>query len=262
MIKPTERKFVLKRDKIDERDKKFLRITEFPVKMPKKFDLTFLCPPVFDQGNLGSCTANAGVAAYMMLKYKREELMSRLFLYYQERLLYGTEYLNEDCGAEMRDIGKCLKTVGVCLEKYMPYEEEKFAHTPSMQAYLDAKDRKIKTYTRLSTLDQIKWWLVTHEQPVLIGMDCYGGEQGLISEYAAKNGKISCPKNGDQYYGGHAVLIVGYKDATLMGKMFGLIDGYLLVRNSWGKEWGAGGYFWMPYDYVRRDFAYDIWTLS
>jgi C1A family cysteine protease len=37
--------------------------------------------------------------------------------------------------------------------------------------------------------------------------------------------------------------------------------GALLVRNSWGADWGDGGYGWLPYEYVRQQLAVDFWTL-
>jgi len=60
------------------------------------------------------------------------------------------------------------------------------------------------------------------------------------------------PSPGDKAEGGHAVLLCGYKDET---KNF-------LVRNSWGEDWGSGGYFWMPYEYVTDpDLSDDFWTI-
>jgi hypothetical protein len=90
------RKYLLKHDKEDERD---LRVEaclpEMLTKIPKQFDLRSVCPPVFDQGQQGSCTANAGCACRMMLD-SGVPVLSRAFLYYQERSLEGTT--DQDCG--------------------------------------------------------------------------------------------------------------------------------------------------------------------
>jgi C1A family cysteine protease len=51
--------------------------------------------------------------------------------------------------------------------------------------------------------------------------------------------------------GGHAVLAVGYDDATQR----------FTIRNSWGANWGQGGYFTMPYPYLTTSgLSSDFWT--
>ena len=65
------------------------------VNLPSSIDLRNKCPPVYDQGQLGSCTANALVGAYQF-----DNLLffgSRLFLYYNERVL--DHDVNEDAGS-------------------------------------------------------------------------------------------------------------------------------------------------------------------
>ena len=60
------------------------------------------------------------------------------------------------------------------------------------------------------------------------------------------------PKFGEGVLGGHAVLAVGYDDK---GEC-------LIVRNSWGENWGQKGYFQMPYGYVvGKKLAQDFWTI-
>lgn len=63
-------------------------------------------------------------------------------------------------------------------------------------------------------------------------------------EQAAARGEIAVPHltapDGDY----HAVLAVGAETVT---------DGScrrLLIRNTWGPAWGAGGYGWLPLDYL------------
>src|ERR1043166_8872390 len=74
-------------------------------KLPSKVDLSKLCPPVYDQGQLGSCTANAIGAAFEFELRKQDTtkdfMPSRLFIYYNERVIEHT--VNNDSGAMIRD---------------------------------------------------------------------------------------------------------------------------------------------------------------
>jgi len=83
------------------------RMYAAPRKMaaPKSVDLRAICPKIYDQGTLGSCTANA-IAAAIEFDQRKELLAapftpSRLFIYYNERALEGT--ISNDSGAMIRD---------------------------------------------------------------------------------------------------------------------------------------------------------------
>ncbi|MEG1808825.1 MAG: hypothetical protein RR244_03140, partial [Oscillospiraceae bacterium] len=132
----------LKPQNSDERDYK-LRLEQTMLSLPLRIDLRGECPPIFNQGELGSCTANAGVAARMMLG-KIRTLLSRLYLYYKERELDGT--INEDSGATMRTVCKALQRYGVCRELMWPYIIDNFAETPGKMAEENAKKYKITAY--------------------------------------------------------------------------------------------------------------------
>lgn len=237
------------RQKEDNRDLKLPRLRALPV--PRLVDLRSKCPPVFDQRELGSCTANAGVAARMMMGTTPE--LSRLFLYYQERALNGT--ISTDSGAEMRDICKTLNKYGVCEERYYPYDISKYKNRPTSQAYKNAQKYTIKSYATFDgdtddDLQQIRQYLFNKQQPVLIGMDIY---ESFESKIVAKTGRLPMPNTKtEKLLGGHAVLIVGYSDANRV----------LIARNSWGPDWGDDGYFYLPYQYVGQKLAYDSWTMS
>jgi C1A family cysteine protease len=250
----------LKRDIEDPRDFQITKavMPVLGVKLPNKVDLRSLMPPVFNQSSLGSCSSNAGVANMMYLRNHPEEL-SRLFLYYKEREIEGT--INEDAGAQMRDICKALYNFGVCTEQYMPYNIDKFTVTPSQEAINDALNHKVTAYHSLKTIADIKNNLALRQRPALMGMMVY---ESFESEAVAKTGKVPIPNSKN--LGGHAVLIVGYQDASTLQKLMSPITGksvgYFIVRNSWGPEWGDKGYFYLPYEFIVKGFAFDFWSLD
>ena len=248
-----ENLYSYKRDKNDERDFQFAdNISPHPeIILPKSVDLRLKCPQVYDQGKLGSCTANAGCTCRIMLLNKPDINLSRLFLYYIERGIKGD--VKEDAGASLRDTCKSIYKIGICEEEYMPYSVEKFSQHPSRHAIANANKYKILAYKALGTLDEIKQNLVFRQQPVLMGMDVY---ESLKSDEVAKTGRMPLPKKDEKCLGGHAVLVVGYKETT---KTYGFLNqhkvksGYLIVRNSWGSDWGDKGYLYMPYEYVKPE---------
>ena len=244
-----KRIYNLKKQKPDDRDYKLESVLNphAAVKLPKSVDLRPLCPPIYDQGQLGSCTANAGVAARVMLN-KLNVNLSRLFQYYEERNIEGD--INQDGGAQMRDIGKAMSTYGVCEESYDPYDITKFTNTPSTQAITNALNYKIKSYYSISTQTQIKQVLALQQQPVLIGIDVY---TSFESASVAKTGIIPLPNlKKEKLLGGHALCLIGYDDKKK----------WFICRNSWGSSWGDKGYLYLPYTYFTKGYTSDFWVLQ
>lgn len=241
-------KFNLKRQSPDERDFQITNLLKehTAVKIPTKMDLRALCPPVYDQGDLGSCSANAGCAARVMLGKLTVEL-SRLFQYYNERVIENT--ISSDAGAQMRDIGKAMLTYGIAEEKLWPYDIAKFAHHPSSAAETNAPTHKIGSYHSVPDLDTMKQIIAINKEPVMFGFSVYESFEGSAE---AKTGIIPMPKKSEQLLGGHAVLAVGYDDAKK----------HVICRNSWGVGWGDKGYFYLPYTYFTKGLAYDFWVLQ
>jgi C1A family cysteine protease len=244
----TKHIYNLRRQKDDDRDRPLshsLNVNE-AVKLPKSVDLRSKCPPIFDQGDLGSCTANAGVRARMMLTGETT-MLSRLYLYYQERVIEGT--VGEDAGAQMRDIGKAMFNCGICPELDFPYDVTKFAEKPSQIEDLDALKYKIGHYTSVPDIDGIRQVLALKQQPVMTGIDVYASFE---SADVAKTGKVPIPKMSERKLGGHAVCIVGYDDTKK----------WFILANSWGETWGDKGYFYLPYDFFVKQYAYDFWIIN
>ena len=242
-------KFGWVKDNIDSRDIKFTIST--PHAIPPSIDLRALCPPVYNQGELGSCTANAlgGAFQFEQLKQKKTGFIpSRLFIYYNERVIEHT--VNQDAGAMIRDGIKTMVAEGVCPETMWTYNISKLAKRPTGNCYKVAADNQIKEYLRLSphSLYEVKHCL-SDGYPVAFGFTVY---QSMMSEEVAKTGNVPMPKAGEQPLGGHAVLAVGYDDSKEA----------LIVRNSWGEAWGLNGYFYLPYGFVTTDgLSNDYWTI-
>lgn len=206
-------------------------------------------PPCYDQGNLGSCTANAIASAIDYERHKMGKkllLPSRLFIYYNERSIEHT--VRQDAGASIRDGVKSVHKLGACSELFWPYQEIRFARKPEVHVYTLASHNKVPAYRSVAVqLTAIKLALFENF-PIIAGFTVY---ENFESNEVASSGIVGMPSG--KMVGGHCILIVGYDDTREM----------FYCRNSWGEHWGIGGYFWMPYAYLTdRNLADDFWTLQ
>lgn len=234
----------------DHRDRIHVPALAAAAQLPLFVDLRAGCPPVYDQGGLGSCTANMAAGAYeydLKAQGLHDFMPSRNFIYYNERALHGWEA--QDSGAYIRDACKVLSRQGACTEKAWPYVESRFARKPTAAAYKAALNHRALEYARVTqSHDQIRRTLASG-RPVMFGFSVF---ESFESEQVAQDGMVPMPDPSESMLGGHAVLCVGYSDR---------MRGYI-VRNSWGTRWGAEGHCYMPYDYVESPaLADDFWTL-
>jgi C1A family cysteine protease len=218
--------------------------------LPAKVDLTPNCPPVYDQGQLGSCTANAIAGAIefdRMKEHKAVWVPSRLFIYYNERVIEHT--VNSDSGAQIRDGIKSVGKQGDAPETEWPYDIAKFTEKPPAKVYTDARKYRVVQYQRvLRNLNQMKGCLASG-YPFVLGFTVY---ESFESPEVASTGVVNVPGPNEQEIGGHAVVAVGYDDSQQR----------FIVRNSWGSTWGKAGYFTMPYTYLTEpNLSDDFWTV-
>ena len=219
--------------------------------LPPSVDLRPDCPPVYDQGQLGSCTANAIGAAIQFEQIRQKEpkpfAPSRLFIYYNERAMEHT--VGQDAGAQIRDGVKSVNHIGACPETDWPYAIAKFAQRPPARAFKDAPLGKAVSYQRVvQTLDQMKGCLAGGF-PIVLGISVY---ESFESAQVAKSGVVPMPASSEKLLGGHAILAVGYHDA----------EQRFIMRNSWGTSWGMQGYFTIPYAYLTdSNLCDDLWTI-
>ena len=234
----------------DQRDHLYAAPPPALGQLPPSADLTLSCPPVYDQGQLGSCTANAISAAieFERLKQKLPDITpSRLFIYYNEREMEGT--VSSDGGAQIRDGIKSVAQQGVCPEQEWPYDISKLTQKPPPQAYQDALADRAVSYQRvLQDLTQLRGCIASG-YPFVFGFTVYSSFE---TPDVARTGHAPLPAPGEQQIGGHAVMAVGYDDSNQ----------WMIVRNSWGPGWGLKGYFTLPYAYLSQaNLAADFWTI-
>ena len=242
------RKYGWRPDKPDHRD----HVCRLEAKhgISKNVDLrsTGHLPPVYDQGQLGSCTGNAIAAAVeygMRAQGKHDFVPSRLFIYYNERVIENT--VNSDAGAEERDGIKSVATTGVCPESVWPYNPAIFTDKPNAIAYAEAKKEIIKQYARVPVKLENMVNVLTHGVPIVFGMTVY---DSFESDAVAQSGMVPMPDPSEKMVGGHCMLIVGSNDT------------HFIVRNSWGEGWGDKGYCYIPHEYLTNEnLADDFWAI-
>jgi C1A family cysteine protease len=234
----------------DARDQMF-RLPRKAGALPPSVDLRAGCPAVYDQGQIGSCTANA-IAGAIEFDQRKQQLPqiftpSRLFIYYNERLMEGSAA--SDSGAQIRDGIKSVASQGACAETLWPYVEDQFAVRPPPPCYKIARTHPAVSYSRVDQdLTQLKGCLAAGF-PFVLGFTVY---ESFESDAVATSGIVPLPAASETVLGGHAVMAAGYDD----------VSSRFLVRNSWGSGWGMGGYFTIPYAYLTDgNLADDFWTI-
>jgi C1A family cysteine protease len=245
-----------------------------PAALPASVDLRPRDVPIYNQGQLGSCTGNgwAGICQYRKhnepvataklslwdraLIFARvrkrpvppkpdDAAPSRLFIYYNERDLEGTT--GSDSGAAVADGGKVVSTLGVPPESAWPYSDSgsRFRTRPPASAYQAAKRHVTPPPSSVDTTDlaEVKRTL-SQGHPIVFGFIVYRSFESI--------GPDGVYQPAGRVVGGHCVEAVGYDDASSM----------IIVRNSWGTQWGDRGYFYMPYSvFADSRQVSDAWTI-
>jgi C1A family cysteine protease len=217
--------------------------------LPPSADLSSQCPPVYDQGQLGSCTANAGagLAEFLTMKLGMKDYMPcRLAIYYWERVIDGT--VSTDSGASLSDCLQVLSTNGAPNEALMPYDVNNFTQAPSQNVISNGQLHVVGSPLQVNQDANDMKAVIASGYPFVFGFTVY---ESFESDAVANTGIMPMPALNEQIVGGHAVMAVGYDDST----------GYFKIRNSWGSDWGQNGYFLMPYEYIlNSNLADDMWT--
>lgn len=233
--------------------------------LPIKSDTHDLITTVYDQGDLGSCTANAIGQAMMMVLKKQKDLVitpSRLFIYYNERKMEGS--VNEDSGAQIRDGVKSVAQQGVCTEAQWPYDVKKFATVPPSMCYSRALDHQAQRYLRVLPTQQQTQLCLASGYPFVFGISVF---ESFESDEVARTGNVPMPQDSEANLGGHAIICIGYNNGPTLQLPKGDLwpTRTFLCQNSWGKDWGMKTYqgcFTIPIEYItNQNLADDFWTI-
>ena len=243
-------------DYVDFRDTEFTDVQGNKVKIPA----------AYSQYPLNSCTANALAFCYEfdMLKQKKSfgpnklSTPSRLFIYYYERAIENR--ISLDKGAWLHDGIQVLLKTGVCSETDWPYDATKYSEKPDKNANDNANAHKTTNRVKFEPLDIT---VENFKKNLKLGFPIAFGFRVYDSFYTINNNNniMPIPAEGDTFQGGHAAVIVGFKEAE---KVF-------IVRNSWGNLLD-NGYFYMPYEIIDgvigfgekkgQRYVSDIWSIT
>lgn len=239
-------KFKLAASGLDIRDRIYLTKG---LHLRESVDLREWDSVIEDQGDLGSCSANAMTNAYELsvrrLYPDKFVELSKLFVYYNSRLI--DQETDKDVGAYLRSTLSATKHHGICREELWPYDVTKFAEAPDDVCYQDAAQRTITNYNLIDSLNDMLE-ILNQNKPIIIGLTVYPS-----FNYVDKNNPVIYLPNSQELNqgGGHAMTIVGY---NLTKRQF-------IVKNSFGRYWGNNGYGWLPFEYVDTE-SFETWTFD
>ncbi len=214
--------------------------------LPPVVDLRSKFGPVYDQGSLGSCTANAVVGA---IQYDDPDFFgSRLFVYWNARNLDNT--VNDDSGTSISQGINVAGTFGMCKEVTWSYNINNFKVKPTDNCFTEAIKYKAIDYCHVDQTSESMRGCLASGYPIVLGITIYESFESIKSSLT---GNIPMPQANEKILGGHAIICVGYDDTKKIW----------IMRNSWGSLWGDSGYFYLPYDYLlNNNLCSDLWKIT
>lgn len=213
----------------------------FRAYLPEEVDLSSRFPTPGDQGQQSSCTAWA--TGYAMRSYYEgrrrnwkfsspREIISPAYIYNRLHNFSG------DCnaGTAISDALDLLKSDGAPPLSAYPYAENDCARPASRDQIRLGAQFRINGWSAVDNqrLDDAKGQLA-RGHPVVFGMEVSDSFENL--QGSGTYDDLTSPRTG-----GHAMVLVGYSERRQAFK----------VMNSWGTDWGDGGFGWISYRAVRR----------
>lgn len=217
-----------------------------------KKDLSLDMNIIYDQGNYGSCTANACAWSYQYIR--RDFRPSRFFIYYNERwldLLEGDNSVKIDDGSTLEQGMKSLKRFGVVREGVYPYIPRNFWKRPNQNLYQAARNNRILEFYHVPQDIENMKRCIDSGYPFVFGIYVYTSYE---STYTEQTGILRYPNRRlETLLGGHAIVAVGYDDEKQ----------YIKFANSYGRGWGDNGYGYIPYSYILDStLTDDLWVIK
>lgn len=219
---------------------------------PPAADTRHLLTYHLDQGNIGSCTANSASYIYDGLRALDglpPLYLSRLSQYYNSRIPDNT--VNSDSGASIRNAIKAMVDYGACPESMWPYDIPRFRERPSTPCYTFGADRQVIEYLRVSQSLTELMGAIASGYPVIYGMMIYRGFEDLPA-----HGMVPMPSPGENPLGGHSGVLCHYWTDSNTGGV------YFTDKNTWGTSHGAGGFAFLPAQYILDpQLCDDFWII-
>jgi len=214
---------------------------------------------VDDQGDLNAASAFATLATVEYFERRvagRTFDGSRLFLYQVARYrIAKADGELADSGADLRTTLKVLAQTGVPPEEYWHCSVDNFQSEPSSLLFSLAKPLKTLRYFHIADdrCDGDATWRAMQSFlaagfPIPFGFS--------VPSSLTDGADIAFRKEHDAPRGGQSVVAVGYQL-----NRFGVKQDAILIRSSWGQQWGDNGYGWLPVDFIRSYLARDFWCL-
>ncbi len=227
--------------------------------LPEKVSLQKYCPTPMNQGQQGSCVAWASAYAARTIIEAQRTGQNPNSLKFSPSFMFNQISLDHrSCqGSYIKLAMDNMMNVGAVPFSSFAYNERDCNMEPNQSLKASAKEFKIKGFQRLTEEGQSKMAEVlamkqnlAKGSPCIIGM-MVGGSfmQDMVGKEFWNPTSRDYNKPG---FGGHAMCVIGYDDFYEGGSF--------LLMNSWGTDWGKGGFAWMRYSDFK-EFNVEVYGL-